>query len=308
MRNREKCVKRTVPLTQNAKGILYILLAAFFFSMMTFFVKLSGDVPAVQKVFFRNIVAFVVAFVMLARSSEKFHVLKTSWGPLFLRCAFGTAGIVANFWAIDRLALADSNILNKMSPFFAIVMSLFILKERPNKVEWGSVFIALAGACFVIKPTAGIASIPALVGLFSGFAAGTAYTYVRKLSNNGERNALIVFAFSAFTLLVTAPYLIFHYHPMTSHQLACLLMAGVGGAGGQFSITAAYAHAPAKEISVFDYAQVLFAALWGLLAWGELPDAWSILGYVIIIGVAVFRWWYNLREENDPQCTEKQSS
>lgn len=308
MRNSEKCVKRTVPLTQNAKGILYILLAAFFFSMMTFFVKLSGDVPAVQKVFFRNIVAFVVAFVMLARSSEKFHVLKTSWGPLFLRCAFGTAGIVANFWAIDRLALADSNILNKMSPFFAIVMSLFILKERPNKVEWGSVFIALAGACFVIKPTAGLASIPALVGLFSGFAAGTAYTYVRKLSNNGERNALIVFAFSAFTLLVTAPYLLFAYHPMTTFQLACLLMAGVGGAGGQFSITAAYAHAPAKEISVFDYAQVLFAALWGLLAWGELPDAWSILGYVIIIGVAVFRWWYNLREENDPQCTEKQSS
>ena len=287
----------TTRVPAKARGILYILLAAFFFSMMTFFVKLSGDVPSVQKVFFRNIVAFVVAFVMLARSSEKFHVQKGSWPGLFLRCAFGTAGIVANFWAIDRLALADSNILNKMSPFFAIVMSLFILKERPNKVEWGSVLIALAGACFVIKPTAGIASLPALVGLFSGFAAGTAYTYVRKLTNHGERNTVIVFAFSAFTLLVTAPYLVFAYHPMTPYQLVCLLMAGVGGAGGQFSITAAYAHAPAKEISVFDYAQVLFAALWGFLAWGELPDAWSILGYVIIIGVAVFRWWYNLKDE-----------
>ena len=46
-----------------AKGILYIVLAAFFFSLMTFFVKLSGDVPSIQKVFFRNIVAFVIAFV-----------------------------------------------------------------------------------------------------------------------------------------------------------------------------------------------------------------------------------------------------
>ena len=280
-----------------ASGILYILLAAFFFSLMTFFVKLSGDVPSIQKVFFRNIVAFVVAFIMLARSEEKFKVRRDSWGPLFLRCAFGTAGIVANFWAIDRLALADSNILNKMSPFFAIAMSYFILKERPNKVEWGSVVIALIGAMFVIKPTAGIASLPALVGLFSGFAAGTAYTYVRKLSNRGERGTVIVFMFSAFTLLCTAPYLIFHYAPMTARQLIFLLLAGVGGAGGQFSITAAYAHAPAKEISVFDYAQVLFAALWGLIAWGEIPDALSILGYIIIIGVAVFRWHYNLHRQ-----------
>ncbi|MBO7690692.1 MAG: hypothetical protein J6T14_07690, partial [Clostridia bacterium] len=89
---------------------------------------------------------------------------------------------------------------------------------------------ALVGACFVIKPTAGIASLPALVGLFSGFAAGTAYTYVRKLSHQGERNALIVFVFSAFTLLVTAPYLIFNYHPMTTQQLVFLLLAGCGGA------------------------------------------------------------------------------
>lgn len=185
-----------------------------------------------------------------------------------------------------------------MSPFFAIIMSYFILKERPNRVERVSVLIAFIGALFVIKPTAGIASLPALVGLSSGFCAGTAYTYVRKLSKQGERGVLIVFAFSAFTLLCTAPYLIVNYRPMTLWQTAMLLLAGVGGAGGQFSITAAYAHAPAKEISVFDYIQVLFAAIWGLLAWGELPDWLSVLGYVIIIGVAVFRWWYNLKQDD----------
>jgi len=81
-------------------------------------------------------------------------------------------------------------------------------------------------------------------------------------------------------------------------------LTGVGGAGGQFSITAAYAHAPAKEISVFDYSQVLFAALWGFLAWGEIPDYLSVIGYVIIIGVAVFRWWYNLRQpDSAPEPT-----
>ncbi len=74
-----------------AKGILYILSAAFFFSLMTFFVKLSGDVPSMQKVFFRNLIAFFLAFVALARSEEKFHVRKDSWGSLFLRCLFRNA-------------------------------------------------------------------------------------------------------------------------------------------------------------------------------------------------------------------------
>ncbi len=290
-------MQKKLNISPKAKGILYVLSAAFFFSLMTFFVKLSGDVPSMQKVFFRNLIAFFLSFYTLARSEEKFHVRKDSWGWLFLRCFLGTLGMIGNFWAIDRLGLADSNILNKMSPFFAIVMSLFILKEKPNKVEWVSVAIALTGAVFVIKPTAGIASLPALVGLFGGFAAGTAYTCVRKLSKQGERGTVIVFAFSLFSILFTAPFLIFDYHPMTWQQLVFLLLAGVGGAGGQFSITAAYSHAPAREISVFDYSQVLFAALWGFIAFGEIPDALSFLGYAIIIGVAVFRWWYNLKQD-----------
>ena len=151
-------------------------------------------------------------------------------------------------------------------------------------------------ACALLADVVSELSVAPYVGL-SGFAAGTAYTYVRKLSKQGERGPVIVFAFSAFSILFTAPYLLFAYHPMTWQQLIFLLLSGVGGAGGQFSITAAYAHEPAKEISVFDYSQVLFAALWGFLAWGEIPDYLSVIGYVIIIGVAVFRWWYNLKED-----------
>lgn len=57
-------------------------------------------------------------------------------------------------------------------------------------------------------------------------------------------------------------------------------------AGGQFSITAAYTYAPAKEISVFDYTQVIFAALLGFIFLNQIPDIYSVVGYIIIIGVA----------------------
>jgi drug/metabolite transporter (DMT)-like permease len=84
---------------------------------------------------------------------------------------------------------------------------------------------------------------------------------------------------------------------MTAYQWMCLILAGVGASLGQFAITTAYKFAPAKEISVFDYTQVIFAAILGLLFLGEVPVPLSIVGYVIIIGVAVFRWRMNLKSE-----------
>ena len=274
-----------------AKGIMFILLAALGFSLMTFFVRLSGDLPTMQKAFFRNFVALFVAAVALVKAKEGFHVSKGNRLDLLLRSAFGTAGLIANFYAVDKLGIADANMLNKLSPFFAIILSIFILKEIPSVFDIVTTITAFIGALFIIRPTGTFSSfLPALIGLFGGFCAGTAYTFVRKLGKKGVHTPVIVFAFSLFSCLVTLPFLIFNYEPMTPLQLLILILAGASASLGQFSITLAYKHAPAKEISVFDYTQVIFAALLGLAFFGEIPEAYSIIGYTLIIGVAVVRW------------------
>ena len=102
--------------------------------------------------------------------------------------------------------------------------------------------------------------------------------------------------FSAFSCIVTLPYLIVDYSPMTIAQLVILICAGIAAAGGQFSITAAYSYAPAREISVFDYTQIIFAALMGFIAFGDIPDKFSIIGYVIICSVSVAMFLYNRKE------------
>ena len=293
---------------EKIQGILYIILAGFFFSLMTFFVKCSGNLPTMQKAFFRNAVAMIVSIVLLARSEEGFYIKKSSWPCLFLRSLCGTAGLILNFYAIDRLGLADSNILNKLSPFFAIVMSVFLLKEKANKVEWLSVAIAFIGAIFVIKPSFQITSVYGLIGLLGGLGAGVAYTFVRKLGKQGERGPVIVMCFSTFSCLMTVPFLIMNYVPMSSEQWIFLLLAGAAATGGQLSITKAYTKAPAKEISVFDYSQIVFAALLGFLFLHEIPDCYSIIGYVIIIGIAVFKWWYTVDKMESSsiiKCTNK---
>lgn len=277
-------------ISQKKQGIIYIILAGFFFALMTFFIRFSGDLPTMQKAFFRNAVAAVVAIVMLARSEEGFKIKKESWLSLFFRCAFGTSGLICNFYAIDHLYIADANILNKMSPFFAIIASYFILKEKANKVEWLCVAVAFTGALFVVKPSFNMEFIYAFIGLLGGLGAGIAYTFVRKLGKQGERGPVIVMCFSVFSCLVTFPFLLVQYKPMNHLQLLYLLLAGASAAGGQLSITAAYTKAPAKEISVYDYTQVLFAALLGFLFFQQIPDWISVCGYVLIIGSAVFKW------------------
>lgn len=279
------------------QGILYIIMAGLFFALMTFFVRMAGNLPTMQKAFFRNAVAAVAALFLLARSEEGFKIKKFSWRDLFFRSFFGTMGLICNFYAVDRLTIADANILNKLSPFFAIIMSYFILKEKANKTEWLCVVVAFIGALFVVKPSMDMQFVNAMIGMLGGFGAGVAYTFVRKLGKAGERGPVIVMCFSVFSCIVTAPFLIIGAKPMSLYQIVMLLLAGAAATGGQLSITKAYTKAPAKEISVFDYSQVVFAAALGLVFLGQIPDLMSIIGYVIIIGSAVFKWNYNLQHE-----------
>ena len=228
-----------------------------------------------------------------------------SWKPernenisfLIIRSVCGTVGIFGNFYALGHLLLADASMLNKMSPFFAVVFSFIFLKEKMSFFQITAVVVSFIGSLFIIKPTfANVALFPALAGLVGGMGAGAAYTTVRVLGKRGEKGPYIVFFFSAFSCLVVLPYLLFNFSPMTIFQLLILIAAGIAAAGGQFSITAAYCYAPAREISIFDYTQIIFASFLGFMLFGQIPDVWSVAGYVIICSMAIAMFFYNARK------------
>ena len=93
------------------------------------------------------------------------------------------------------------------------------------------------------------------------------------------------------------PNLILNFAPMTGKQLIFLILTGIAAAGGQIFITKAYAKAPAKEISVYDFSIVIFAAVFGFCFLGQLPDAYSFIGYIIIIGTAILKWRYTMKSQ-----------
>ena len=274
------------------KAILLMLTAALGFALMSTFVKLSGDLPSVQKSFFRNFVSLIVAFSILLKSGESFIGKKENRKYLFGRALCGTLGILANFYAIDHLILSDANMLNKISPFVVIICSYIFLKEKINKAQIAGLIVSFCGVLFIVKPEFSLDIIPALVGISSAIFAGLAYTFVRFLGGR-EKSPTIVFTFSAFSCLFTLPLMILSFKAMTFNQLLMLLLAGVFASISQFALTNAYKYAPAKEVSIYDYSQIIFAAILGFIVFGQIPDSLSIIGYILIIGSSIGMFIYN---------------
>ena len=276
------------------KAILLLVTSALFFALMNMFVQLSGNVPTIQKTFFRNFFALIVASGVMIKNKVSIVPPKGARLDIILRSVIGFIGVICNFYALGELNISDASLLNKMSPFFAIIFSIFLLKEKANRIQWAIIITAFVGVLFVIKPSFQNAElIPSLVGFLGGMAAGCAYTFVRRATMHGAKGSYIVFFFSCIASL---PFVIFGFSPMTTEQFLMLVGAGLSAAVGQFCITAAYSYAPAKEVSIYDYSQIIFSAAIGFLVMGQLPDWLSVVGYVVIIAAAFAMFRYNNRK------------
>ena len=185
------------------KGIFYIVLSAFCFAVMNMFVRMAGDLPSIQKSFFRNLVAVVFAGILLIRGEGGFRWQKRSnAGYFFLRSLFGTLGILCNFYAVDHLVLADASMLNKMSPFFAVLFSFLILKEKVAPAQVFIILGAFFGSMFVVKPTfLNLAFIPSLIGLAGGICAGRPIRWSGSWGRAGKKARLSSFFSRRFPAL-----------------------------------------------------------------------------------------------------------
>ena len=272
------------------KGIFCIIIAGFGFALMSLFVKLSGDIPSMQKGFFRNIIAVFISSIPLIKHWRFINIPRnnTGWLVLISRSVFGTIGLVLNFYAISHISLADSSIIQKLSPFIIIILSYIFFKEEMTRFQVFAIIIAFIGITLIIKPSGNnIISMGALAALLGALCAGIAYTCVRYLGTHNISGEFIIFFFSSLSSLMLLPYLILDYRTMTYYQLSMLILAGISATIGQYGVTFAYKFAAAKNISVFDYSQVLFSGIFGYMFFGEFPDFQSLIGYIILISVGI---------------------
>ena len=286
-------------MTNRSKGITSIILSAFGFALMALFVRLcdnyGSDISSFQKSFFRNIIAFGIAFVVFYRTKKSSPIASmpvtlntTTTTLLLIRCFAGFIGILANFYALSKIPIAEAMTLNKTAPFFTVLFSWIFLKEKPKKHQFLAIIIAFLGVIFVMKPGFSTHNIFATsCALIGGLGAGIAYTCVRELGIQKVNSAFIVLFFSAFSTLASIPFIINDFTPMTLIQIFILLGAGAGAAIGQFGITTAYRFAPARQIAVYDYTNIIFTTTLGFIFFEQIPDTISALGFIAILVAAI---------------------
>lgn len=292
-----------IRLSNRTKGILCVLLDSLGFALMDLFIRLTGpDIPFFEKAFFRNLIAAFFAFAALKIHHQPFLPREKRNIRLLLgRALFGSIGIFCNFYAVGYLLLGNASMLNKTSPFFAMIFSLIFLKEIPDKKQYLFLLMAFSGMLLIVKP--GVLSIqdflPSLIALIGGIGAGAAYTCVRELGRRGENGMLIVFVFSVLsTIFCMIPSLFFFVMP-TLQELLFMVLTGVAAMVGQIFVTKAYFYAQAKEISVYDYSQVIYSTIIGFILFSEIPDAYCFLGYILIIGAGVLMYRFGQEKNED---------
>ncbi len=282
--------------TDNARrAVVAIILATLSFSMVGVTVRLAGDMPVLEKVLFRSLVSLIAMGAVAMRYRENPFAHGRLIPMLILRGIFGTAAMILYFFAIAHLTLADATILNKLSPFFVTIFAVVFLKERLAKHLIPALLLAFAGALLVLKPQLDYRALPAIGGLVSAMCSGAAYTVVRSLRGKLPPYT-IVFWFSLVSVATAIVPTAMGYVRPDPLQWLALLGAGVFATTGQFTLTYAYHQAQASRLSIYNYAHVVFAGIFALMLWGEIPDALSLAGIALIIGAAVWNHRHMVRE------------
>lgn len=280
---------------KKTKAIIFMLISALGFTLMGVAIKSIPEIPTFQKIFVRNSVSGIVAAFILIWQKRGFRVQKENIFPLFARSSLGFIGVITNFYAVENLLLADSNMLNKLSPVTVSIFAVLFLKEKVDKQQILGIILSFVGAIFVIKPTFSMSILPSLSGLISATFAGLAYTCIRYL-NNKENPNIIVFYFSLLSVLCSLPLAAKDFVPPTLQQWFWLVAIGGFACLGQFFLTYAYKNAPASEVSIYTYSGIPYGILLGYILFGEIPDIYSVLGGIIIIVVAIYLYLHNKKK------------
>lgn len=290
---------------QRTKAIFYMLISALGFTLMSVAVKAIPEIPIFQKVFLRNLISCFIAFIVLWKEGRGFKVKKANIPPLSVRCILGFLGIVANFYAVEHLILADSNMLGKLSPITVSIFAVILLKEKVDRDQVLGIIISFIGALFVVKPSFSLAVLPSLSGLLSVTFAGISYSCIRYL-NDKENPNIIVFYFSLFSLLAAAPFAYFEFVMPNIVQWSYLISIGLFACIAQFFMTYSYKNAPASEVAIYNYSGIPIGIVLGFFIFDEIPDIYSFIGGFIIIAVAIFLYKHN--KKRDAKLSKSQLS
>lgn len=266
-----------------------MIAGAFFFSVMSLGVKLAGQrVPSQEIVLVRGVLTVLLSYGLLRRAGVP--IWGNRPGVLLLRGLLGFAALSCFYYALVHLPLADATVLQYTNPVWTVLLAAWLLGERTRRGEIALVLASLLGVVLIARPSALFGGAAARLDLFAvGVAlagavfSAAAYVTVRNLGRT-EHPLVIVFYFTLVTVPASLPAVALEAVWPTPMEWAVLLGIGLSAQAGQVYLTRGLQLEPAGRATAVAYLQVVFAGLWGLMVFGERPDAWAIGGALVILG------------------------
>lgn len=283
------------------RGILYMLYASLLFAVMGAFAKLaSSSMSSLEIVFFRNL--FGVFLVGVTVFKKPFTHEGGKPFLLFFRGFMGFAALLAFFYNIAHISLADAITFSKTSPIFTAVFAWLFLREKLSFWGWMAVAVGFGGILFITKPEGMLLSKYDWLGIFSGVGAALAYTSVRELKRHYDTRAIVlsfmlVGTLGPLVLMFLSPYVQsetwdFMFAPFVMPEgimWVYVILMGIFATLAQVYMTKAYGESQAGIVGTISYTNIIFAIIIGLILGDAFPDPWTCAGIVLIVisGIAV---------------------
>lgn len=271
-------------------GIRHMIVASFFFSVMTVFVKVVGQtIPVAQIVLVRSCLAVSFSLMMMRHAHGSIN-LGVRKDLLVLRGLLGFAAILCFYYALPRLPLAEATLIQYTNPVFVALFAGFALREHVGFRELGAIALCLCGVLLLSRPTAlGGSTLAALdlrdvlIAVTGAFLSGAAYSVVRKLRETDAALTVVLY-FPMISIPLCIPFVVLDHVTPDMTDWAYLVGIGVTSQIGQVFMTKAYHAERAARASAASYMQILFAMIWGVVLFGEKVDGWLLSGALLVVG------------------------
>ncbi len=270
-------------LTKNQIGVLYMVASVICFSIMDICVKWLDYYPVGQVLFFRFFIGFIPIFFIIPRD-KIFDFYKTSRPGLHaFRAVCGALAIIALFYGLRELPLADVVSLTFGGPIFVTVASIFFLSEKVGVKRWSAVLLGFFGMLLIVQPAFIDLNYYYLSPIvFCIFFACVAIS-VRSLSKT-EANYTIAFYFTFLcTLIGLASSLYGDWLMPKKIDMLIFLVMGICGSVANLLLTQSYRLAEASLVTPIKYLSLVFAIVFGFLIWSEIPKILTLLGAALVI-------------------------
>lgn len=264
------------------RGIGLNLLAGLIFALAdTIAKKLAGEVPIVQITWTRYIVFVLMAFMLTTRISGASFFVRQPW----LQVARGMCLVCSSMLfvlGIRDVGLAEAATIGFIGPIIVTFLSIPLLGEKVDARRWIALAAGMAGVLVVLRPGTGTFQPEGLYRVASAMFWAVGVILTRRMTRT-ERAETTMFWSAVSGFVVLCAIIPFHFVTPTPMQLVLSLGQGVLSSLGQWLVILSLRFTPVSTLAPYSYMQLLYMTAAGFLAFGALPDQWTLIGAGIIV-------------------------